>query len=415
MKFLNRIQNDIRTHESELIAQANAFLFIYISAFTTLQAPADNNVYSNIIAAVFMLLAGLYCFLNSSKVISLFSVSFAAFTAYVFLSILWSPVKAETKTTAITLSKLLIMGTLMYNYLATRGKKEYILSAFVVAGITVTLTTVFYYGPKEYIKYLLAGDRLGLELYAINYVAFILIIASLISLWFVLFRKKWWDIVPAFLCLFASVGTGSRASILAFCIGVFLLALFRSKGIWKALTPIIMIILFFVGYKLLELPVFGSMHERLELFLEVFKNGGNTDGSTAIRIDMVKWGLEQFKETPIFGIGFSAGSAVMSKHGSDLGLFHNTFIEMLVGGGIVGFCLYFFMFFYPLAKMIKPAWKGEDTAIIGVVILLTYLVLFLFGSEYFEQATPVVLCYFFMTVSDLRKKTDACVQELKQP
>lgn len=86
---------------------------------------------------------------------------------------------------------------------------------------------------------------------------------------------------------------------------------------------------------------------------------------------------------------------------------------MLVGGGIIGFCLYFFMFFYPLAKMIKPAWKGEDTAIIGVVILITYLVLFLFGSEYFEQATPVVLCYFFMTVSDLNKKTESCAKELK--
>lgn len=413
MKFLNKVQNDIRSHESELIAQANAFLFIYISAFTTLQAPAGNNVYSNIIAAVFMLLAGLYCFLNWSKIISLFSLSFAAFTAYVYLSILWSPMKEETRITAITLSKLLIMGTLMYNYLATRGKKEYILSAFVVAGITVTLTTIFYYGPKKYIEYLLAGERMGFMLYAINYVAFILIIASLISLWFVLFRKKWWDIVPAIVCLFASVGTGSRASILAFCVGFFLLALFRSKGIWRALIPIIMVILFFLGFKLLELPVFGSLHERLESFLEVFKSGGETDFSTSVRIDMVKWGLEQFKHTPIKGIGFSAGYVVMSKHGSDLGLFHNTFIEMLVGGGIIGFCLYFFMFFYPLAKMIKPAWKGEDTAIIGVVILITYLVLFLFGSEYFEQATPVVLCYFFMTVSDLNKKTEPCVKELK--
>ncbi len=413
MNLIKKVQNDIKAHESELITQANAFLFIYISAFTTLQAPAGNNIYSNIIAVVFMLLAGLYCFVNPSRIISKFSISFAAFTAYVFLSILWSPMKVETRTTAITLSRLLIMGTLMYNYLATRGKKEYILSAFVVAGITVSLTTIFYYGPKTYLSCLLSGDRMGMELYAINYVAFILVIASLISIWFVMFRKKWWDVVPAIFCLFASVGTGSRASILAFCVGILILAFFRSKGIWRAITPIAIVVLLFLGFKLLELPLFGSLHYRLESFLEVFKSGGATDGSTSVRISMVKWGLEQFKETPIFGIGFSAGYVVMAKHGCELGLFHNTFIEMLVGGGIIGFCLYFFMFFYPLIKLAKPAWKGDDTAIIGVVILITYLALLVFGSEYFEQATPVVLCYAFIAVSDLKKKTVSSVKELK--
>ncbi len=408
MLFLNRIREGIRSHEVELVVKTKAFLLLYVITFTTLQAPANNNVYCNAIAVVFMILAGLYCFLDSSKIINLFSVSFAAFTAYVFLSILWSPVKTETRTTAITLSRLLIMGTLIYNFLATNHKKEFILIAIVAAGIVVTLTTFFYYGPKTYFKYLLSGSRIGSELYAINYVAFILVIASLISFWRVIFRRKWVHLLPGLICLFSSVGTGSRASILAFCVGIILLVFFRSKGIWKVITPIIIIGLLFLGYKLLELPVFGSLHSRLASFLQVFKSGGSTDGSTSIRIDMVKWGFEQFKQTPIFGIGFSAGSTVMSKHGCDLGLFHNTYIEMLVGGGIVGFCLYFFMFIYPFVKLIKPAFSGDDTAIIGVVLLVTYLVLFLFGSEYFEQATPVVICYLFMTVSDIRKKTNPC-------
>lgn len=414
MLFLNRVRDGLRSRETELVVKTKAFLLLYVCTFTTLQAPANNNVYCNAIAVVFMLLAGLWCLLDRSRIINLFSISFAAFTAYVFLSILWSPVRAETWTTAITLIRLLIMGTLMYNFLATNHKKEYILIAFVLAGIVVTFTTVFYYGPKAYFGYLFSGYRIGGELYAINYVAYILIISSLISFWRVLFRRNWVHILPGLICLFASVGTGSRASILAFCVGILVLAFFRSKGIWRVITPIIIVGFLFFGYKALELPVFGSLHSRLASFLQIFESDGITDSSTAVRIDMVKWGFEQFKQTPIFGIGFSAGSTVMAKYGCGLGLFHNTYMEMLVGGGIVGLCLYYFMFVYPFVKLIKPAFSGEDTAIIAIVLLVTYLVLFLFGSEYFEQATPVVICYLFLTVADFRKKTSSCGAEPKQ-
>lgn len=409
MHVLNKIQSDVRQHEPELIAQTNAFLFLYICAFTTLQAPASNNVYCNIIAVVFMLLAGIYCLVDSSGIISPFSVSFAVFTAYVFLSILWSPVKAETTTTAVTLSRLLVLGTLMYNYLDTRRKKEYLLSAFVVAGITVSLVTLYYYGPRNYFKDLSLGIRMGSELYAINYVAFLLVIASLVSIWFVLFRKRWWDVFPAVLCLFISLGTGSRASVLAFCVGALVIVFFRNRGIWRIVAPVILIGLFYLGYKLLELPVFGVLHDRLVSSFAVFKDADMTDTSTAVRIDMIKWGLQQFAKTPVFGMGFSAGGVVMAKHGCELGLYHNTYIEMLAGGGIVGFCLYFFMFFYPLAKLVKPAIDGDDTAIAAVILLITYLVLLVFGSEYFEQATPVVICYSFLTVSDIKRRENGSI------
>ena len=409
MNLFAKVKRDIRSHESELTIQTDVFLFLYVAAFTTLQAPAGNNKYCNLIAVVFMALAALYCFINSSSLISKFSVSFALFIAFAALSMLWSPVRGETKTTVITFARLLVLNSLMYNFLDTQKRKEHILRAFVVAGLTVTCVTVLYYGPANYISYIKSGDRLGFGLYAINYVAFILIIASLISLWFVMFRGKWWDIVPAAVCLYASIGTGSRASILAFGIGVILLVFFRLNGRWKLIVPVFCLLLVVAAFFVLQFPVFGSVHERMKGFLAVFTGEGSVDGSTVSRISLVKWGFEQFLKTPVIGRGISSGPAVMAEHGSGYALYHNTYIELLAGGGIIGFCLYMFMFIYPLVKLIKPALQGEDTAIIAVVLLLVYLVLFLFGSEYFEQATPVVICYLFLTVSDLRKKKEACV------
>lgn len=407
MKLLERISTDVKFHTSELTAQTNTFLFLYIAAFTTLQAPAGNNKYCNIIAVFFMLLAGLYCFIDYKSLINPYSVSFALFTGYVFLSIIWSPMKNDTRMTGITLSRLLIVGTLMYNYLNSRQKKDYILSALVVAGITVSLVTIFYYGPSEYISSLRRGVRMGSQLYAINQVACILVVSSLVSLWFVLFRKKWWDIIPAFLCLFVSIGTGSRAAIITFAVGVIALLFLKAKGIYRLIVPVALVALLIIGFKMLEMPVFGALHNRFQSFLEIFK-GGSTDGSTSIRINMVKWGWEQFLKAPLFGIGFNAGLTVMQQNGSGLELFHNGFIEILVGGGIIGFCLYFFLFGYPLFKLISPALRGNDSAIIAIVLVIMCLTQCIFGDIHADQEINVIICYLFLTVAEInRKEVDA--------
>jgi O-antigen ligase len=402
------MKNLINAHKSELIAQTDVFLFLYVAAFTTLQAPAGNNKYCNLIAVFFMLLCGLYCFINSRSLISPFSVSFALFIGFAALSMLWSPVKDATKTTVITFGRLFVLNVLMYNYLDTQNKKELILRAFVAAGLTVTFVTALYYGPMDYIARIRSGERMGFALYAINYVAFILVIASLISLWFVMFRKRWWDIIPAAICLYASIGTGSRASILAFGVGVILLVFFRLKGKWRLAVPIFCVVMVVGAFLVLQMPMFGVLHERMKGFFALFTGKGAVDGSTTSRVSMVKWGFEQFLKTPVKGLGISSGSVVMAQHGEEYALYHNTYIELLAGGGIIGFSLYMFMFIYPFVKLIKPALKGDDASIIGVVLLLVYLVLFVFGSEYFEQATPVVICYLFLAVSDLRKKKEAC-------
>jgi len=403
MKIINKIQTDIRSHKEELIAQTNAFVFLYFAAFTTLQAPAGNNKYCNLIAAIFMLLAGLYCFIDCKSLINPYTVVFGCFTAYVFVTMLWSPMRYDTKTMGITLGKLLVVGTLLYNYLNSIRKKDYILSAFVVAGITVSLVTILYYGPSEYISSLKNGHRMGTELYAINQVGCILSVSSLIAIWFVFFRKKWWDILPAVLCLFVAIGTGSRAAILTFGVGFIVLIFLRVKGIYRLIVPVAFVALVFIGYKLLDLPVFGVLHDRLQSFLEVFK-GGSTDSSTSIRIQMAKWGWEQFLKKPLFGIGFGAGLTVMQQHGSGLELFHNGYIEILVGCGIVGFVLYYFLLGYPLFKLAVPALKGNDSAVIAVVLVINCLAQCFFGDIQSDQSINVIICYLFLTVAEVNRK-----------
>ena len=46
----------------------------------------------------------------------------------------------------------------------------------------------------------------------------------------------------------------------------------------------------------------------------------------------------------------------------------------------------------------------KDDAVIAMVMLVVLLVAFVFGSEYNEKATYVIICYLFLTVSHYKNE-----------
>lgn len=404
MYLYDKIRRDIASHEHELIIQTDVFLFLYMVFFNITTSLNDTNKYCNAIAAVFIILAGLYFIHNPGSMVNLFSVSFTLFVIYAFFSAFWSPVRETSLLEVRTLSRILVLSVLMYNYLDTQGKKDIILSGFVVAGLVASVYTILYYGPGAFIQGMKNGSRMGWGIYSINYVSVMLMLAALIALWFVFYRKKWWDVVPAVICVIVALSTGCRAALISFVAGLFALIFLSFKGKWKLLTPLLMILLLTAAWFIIKLPMFASVYRRMEGFFKVFSEGSG-DGSSNVRIEMIKWGFGQFLKTPVLGLGISSGSVVMAQHGEPgLGLYHNTYIEVLAGLGIIGFALYFSMLFYPLVKLFKPAMARKDDAVIAMVMLVVLLVAFVFGSEYNEKATYVIICYLFLTVSHYKKE-----------
>ena len=402
MYLYKKIKGDIASHENELIIQTDVFLFLYMVFFNITTSLNDTNKYCNAIGAVFILLAGLYFIYDASSMISPFSVSFTLFVIYAFISTFWSPVREYSLLEVRTFSRILILSVLMYNYLDARRKKDLILSGFVVAGLAASAYTVLYYGPGAFIEGMKNGSRMGWEIYSINYVSVMLMLASLISLWFVFYRKKWWDIVPAVVCTVVALATGCRGAVFCFVAGLFALVFLSLNGRWKIAAPFFFVFLLVAAYFVIKLPPFASVYQRMIDFMKVFSGDG--DGSSNVRIEMVRWGLEQFRKTPVFGLGVSSGSVVMAEHGSNLALYHNNYVEILAGLGIIGFCLYYFMLFYPLAKLFKPAMQGKDDSVIAMVMLVVLMVAFVFGSEYNEKGTYVIICYLFLTVSKYKRE-----------
>lgn len=404
MGFFRKIRNDIDFHREELIRQTDVLLVLYMVAFSVTTSLNGSNKYCNFIAALFMMFAALYCFLDCRSLVSVFSVSYLLFVVYSFLTVLWSPLKDMTLETSVTFARLLLISVLMYNYLDSQGKKELVLRGFVVSGLIVCFYIILFYGPKEYLQGIRNNNRMGWDIVSINQGSLFLMTDALICFWFAVFRKRWWDIVPALMFIFVAIGMGSRAAILVFAVGLFVMLFLLSKGKWRIITPVLMVAAIIIGYKLLALPAFGTLHDRLESFLKVFTDRSQTDGSTAVRVDMVGWGLKQFLKKPIFGLGIQTGGVVMAQYNTPIDIFHNLYVELLSGGGIVGFSLYFFLWVYPFVKLIKPALRGRDDALLSIVLIMVMAAGFVFGSEYTEKPFPVVLCYLFLTISDMKKE-----------
>lgn len=407
MYLYDKVKRDIASHEQELIIQTEVFLFLFMSFCNMTSSLNDTNKYCNFIGAIFILLAGLYFIHEPRSIINPFSVLFTLFTAYAFFSTLWSPVKEDALLAVRAFFRILIMSVLMYNYLDTQGKKDLLLSAFVVAGLAASFYYLLHYGFKVFLDGMRSGNRMGVGISSINYVSVMLMLASVIALWFVFYRKKWWDIVPAFICCFVAMGTGSRAAVICLMVGLVALLFLSFKGKWKLITPLLFVLIIVVSFFVIKLPPFKSVYSRMSTFLAVFTSNGKVDGSSAVRIKMIGWGFEQFLKTPLFGLGVASGSVVMGEHGEGLALYHNTYIEVLACLGIIGFVLFFSMVFYPMIKLFKPAMERKDDAVIATVMLVMLLVAFVFGSEYNEKMTYIIICYPFLTMAEYKREKES--------
>lgn len=91
---------------------------------------------------------------------------------------------------------------------------------------------------------------------------------------------------------------------------------------------------------------------------------------------------------------------------------HDNFAELLCGGGIIGFCLYYTMYVYLFSQL----WKYQKVDKQRVAFFALWLMLMLamnFGMvTYYSKAQNFYLMIHFMNVFDLKRKaTELCKSE----
>ncbi len=186
------------------------------------------------------------------------------------------------------------------------------------------------------------------------------------------------------LTLLVIILTFSRGAYVAFLLTFVVYFLFKNQfNIHKMIPKIVKIgILVFLGIFLLNVITNGFVLDMIKTRMFDSSDGGSG------RITLWKNAIELFEKSPIFGIG-------LNNLYLDLGnvYVHNTWLQVLVETGIIGFCIYatfILCIFYHSYKL----YKTDNTYSIFLCITICMIIQMFFLSILIQEAFFIYLAIF---------------------
>ena len=139
---------------------------------------------------------------------------------------------------------------------------------------------------------------------------------------------------------------------------------------------------------------------------------GKTDRSATTRLALIDVGLAQFKRTPILGVGMGSGHLVAWKYLSKTFYLHNNFAEILAGGGLVGFSIYYSIYVYIFADFIRYRRYSTLETAVCTTLLVMALVEDYASVTYYAKETYFYLMLGFLETEKLRQTCRASLPRM---
>ncbi|EHQ89374.1 O-antigen ligase family protein [Desulfosporosinus youngiae] len=379
-------------------------LILYI---TSLFIFVDNPQFVNVSRVLFLFFAGVTTLVIISRqevYVEKAMIYLYCFFVFCLASCFWALSYDDAVRKVVLLVQMLILLFLICQALSSKRQIDIVVFGIAIAGVALFIYGVIIYGLEHIYYAVLTGERLGKEISQENTMGRLASIASIV--WFCYgVQKKNYLYFAAWLMPFVMVlASGSRTSAAIALIGI-LIAIIAKIGFKKSYKllvriPIVGVLLYFI----LQLSIFDSIKLR---YFSLYSAVTTGEGDGNMRINMVKWGLEWFKESPIWGYGVgNYGELLVNKIGWDT-YAHNNFIELLVGVGIIGFSLYYAVYayiFYHLNQLMK---RKDPTATILFIVLIMWICSEIGAVNYTSKMTYVLIgiCISYIRLSNNQEIT----------
>ena len=346
------------------------------------------------------------------------------FICFALLSSLWAISASDSATMARTLTRTFVCAYAVYiTYINIPELGETVLlKAVMWAGYIVSIYTLFFYGLDTIIA---AGSssslRVDNEFANVNTIGMACALSCVIQINLKYLRPKD-HLFPSALLMIPSIvviaATQSRKALVFLIAGALGYAFVKAQKSKKSILIkgfkilLWILILAFVLYWILQLDVFDGIRERMESMLNVVFGSGQADHSTIVRKNLRALGIEWFLRYPLGGIGIANPHILAEQYYAFDAYLHDNFAELLCGGGIIGFSLYYAMYVY----LFRQLWKYRKVDKQRVTFFALWLGLMLamnFGMvTYYSKAQNFYLMIHFVNVFDLKRKaTELCKSE----
>ena len=282
------------------------------------------------------------------------------FVLYIFMQVVWGIARLEcTLDMAFTMlfTSLFMIG--MYNYVVYRNNLYHIVTIYAKSTVVALVLVVILYYHTLFTFRLNALTNLPLAgiLFGGSSATALAMCAVIPAFFITLFppngeRRKAYPYLFFFGLII--ILTGTRKVLIPFVYIVFFVNEQLKGNANKALKIIIkMTVGIIILYLLvMNIPVlYNLIGYRIENALLFFELSESTDSSIIVRNRMIESAVDLFNKRQWFGWGMDY---FKGSDQSGLGYYsHNNYLEILSGGGIVGFVIYYFRYILLLTKQVR--------------------------------------------------------------
>ena len=346
------------------------------------------------------------------------------FICFVLLSSLWAISSSDSATMARTLTRTFVCAYAVYITYINIPELDVtvLLKAVMWAGYIVSLYTLFFYDLDTIIA---AGSssslRVDNEFANVNTIGMACALSCVIQINFKYLRPKD-HLFPSALLMIPSMvvvaATQSRKALVFSIAGTLGYAFVKAQKSEKSILIkgfkilLWILILAFALYWILQLDVFVGIRERMETMLNSVLGNGKVDHSTVLRNNLRTLGLTWFLKYPIGGIGIANPHILANQYYAFDAYLHDNFAELLCGGGIIGFCLYYAMYVYLFSQLWKYRKVDKQRAAFFALWLGLMLAMNFGMVTYSSKAQNFYLMIHFVNVFDLKRKaSELCKSE----
>ena len=337
---------------------------------------------------------------------------FFVFAAYTFITSLWAWTPSLAIQKAETLCELIIVTMIISNAMDGSIEFDDAMNILLWGGIIVAIYSLKFYGIDGILSVMAAAGRLDSEFNNVNSLGLCWMLAVVIAFHRLMYKKKYW-MIPYIMGLVVLVAaTASRKALIGMLVGVVLILFARYRGkTWIATVlqySILLIVIILAFSFLADLPVFSGVRARMDGFTDFFIGKGGIDNQAESRYRYIQIGIEQWKKTPIFGIGMANSYTLLASSGERETYLHNNFVELLACGGLVGFVIFYMRYFIllvPGLKSIKKDRNDEKAWLLLVVICM--MVLMDYGSvSYTTKVHHLQMVILSLFLNDRREESN---------
>ncbi len=331
------------------------------------------------------------------------------FISFTLLSFVWAVNKSEPIQKTTTLFLIFLCLYPFYLYYSEARDTQRLLSALKWAGYLVAIYSVVVFG---YDNLTMAAEsqftRLENAFANVNGIAVTIALSCLIEFWDLMNKRNRWQVIMYLPSLLVILATQSRKAFLFIILGFVCIIIQKNRGKHKPIESLLSVVVgilfvYFFVFLLSKADAFHGVFERFERMLFSYTGEGKADTSAIMRNKLVEVGIMSWKEEPFLGIGIGCSHHIAVER-LDIDLYlHNNYVEILSGGGIIGFVSYYWIYAYLIYSLIVYRKNNEDLSALLIPWILLILIMDYGMVSYYSKRQWLYILTICVGVCELRE------------